>query len=165
MHFSLILLRHLTLYRIMNSCLSFGKLESLASYGIGLEHIFPNREHYVVVENAKSSLLPVVSGVPQGSILGPLLFLIYIDDLPVHIVHSESYLFADDVKLFKSICDSNSLQQMSVHLSSLNDWCKTWKLKLNCRKCAHLRFSFSRKSKELCEPAMYSVGSSCSYCH
>ena len=104
-----------------------------------------------------TSLLPVKSGVPQGSILGPLLFLIYIDDLPVRIANSECYLFANDVKIFKSIIESNSPQLLSSDLASLNDWCDTWKLKLNERKCAHLCFSFSRRSTAMNE---YAVGDS-----
>ena len=119
-----------------------------------------NREHYVSVDDAGSSLLPVKSGVPQGSILGPLLFLIYIDDLPVRIANSECYLFADDVKIFKSIIESNSPQLLSSDLSSLNDWCDIWKLKLNERKCAHLCFSFSHRSTAMTEPAQYTVGDS-----
>ena len=105
---------------------------------VSLQTYLSNREHYVSVDDAGSSLLPVKSGVPQGSILGPLLFLIYIDDLPVRIANSECYLFADDVKIFKSIIESNSPQLLSSDLSSLNDWCDIWKLKLNERKCAHL---------------------------
>ena len=119
-----------------------------------------NREHYVSVDDAGSSLLLVKSGVPQGSILGPLLFLIYIDDLPVRIANSECYLFADDVKIFKSIIESNSPQLLSSDLSSLNDWCDIWKLKLNERKCAHLCFSFSHRSTAMTEPAQYTVGDS-----
>ena len=71
------------------------------------------------MDDAGSSLLFVKSGVPQGSILGPLLFL---DDLPVRIANSECYLFADDVKILKSIIESNSPQLLSSDLSSLNDW-------------------------------------------
>ena len=61
----------------------------------------------------------------------------------MRIANSECYLFADDVKIFKSIIESNSPLLLSSDLSSLNDWCDIWKLKLNERKCAHLCFSFS----------------------
>ena len=92
---------------------------------------------YVQVDDARSSSLPVKLGVPQG-ILAPLLFLIYINDLPEHITHSECYLAAD--------------------LSSLKDWCSAWKLKLNGRKCAHLSFTFSHKSSMFTDITRYSVG-------
>ena len=61
------------------------------------------------IEDTKSDLLPVISGVPQGSILGPLLFLAYINDMPDVISHSDLLLFADDAKCLKMIeCEDDS---------------------------------------------------------
>ena len=81
------------------------------------------RLHYVQIDQTSSSLLPVKSGVPQGSILGPLLFLIYINDLPTCIDYSTCYLFADDVKLLKSIYSLNDCSLLQQDLSSLQHWC------------------------------------------
>ena len=71
-----------------------------------------HRQHYVHLDNASSALLPVKSGVPQGSILGPLLFLIYINDLPECINYASCRSFADDAKLLKSIVTSNDCTQL-----------------------------------------------------
>ena len=60
-----------------------------------------NRFQYVSVNNYYSQLLPVESGVPQGSILGPLLFVVYVNDLPDTVLHSKILLFADDTKCFR----------------------------------------------------------------
>ena len=62
-----------------------------------------NRFQYVSVNNHYSQLLPVESGVPQGSILGPLLFVVYVNDLPDTVLHSKMLLFADDTKCFRQI--------------------------------------------------------------
>ena len=99
------------------------------------------RRHFVSVDGANSSSLPVLSGVPQGSILGPLLFLIYINDLPTSIQHSSCYLFADDTKFIKAISSFNDCLLLQQDISSVQTWCRTWNLPLNTGKCNALRFA------------------------
>ena len=80
------------------------------------------RQCYVHIDNTSSPLLPVKSGVPQGSILGPLSFLIYINDLPECINYASSCsccLFADDSKVLKSIFTTNDCSQLQTDLTSL----------------------------------------------
>ena len=99
----------------------------------------------------------MLSGVPQGSIVGPLLFLVYINDLPNNIDYASIYLFADDTKFIKSILanlasTSDPLLQSDIDL--LVAWCKVWKLSLNAVKCAAIRFSLSPKTPL---PSVYKV--------
>ena len=69
-------------------------------------------------------MLPVKSGVPQGSILGPILFLVYINDLPDCIQNSKCFLFADDTKLLKSFRDTRDEILMQDDLNALSLWCE-----------------------------------------
>ena len=83
----------------------FDLLKKVALIGIGgcmLEVLYvylKNRKQFVRVDNISSKVLEVTSGVPQGSLLGPLLFCIFINDLPEVLKFSEPYIFADDLKL------------------------------------------------------------------
>ena len=69
-----------------------------------IEQFLTDRTQQVAVENKFSALTPVISGVPQGSVLGPLLFLLFINDLPISI-DSPVKLYADDVLMYRSIND------------------------------------------------------------
>jgi len=106
------------------------------------------RYHYVTIDGASSPLLPAISGVPQGRILGPLLFLIYINDLPECIYYVTCYLFADDTKLLKAVTNLNDELQLQQDLNTLNSWCKEWKLDLNIDKCSTLRLALSNRSTQ-----------------
>ena len=101
-----------------------------------------NRYHYTVIDNTSSNRLPVISGVPQGSILGPLLFLIYINDLPSCLHYSTTYLFADDSKLIFAVSQFSTTSLQS-DIDSLHQWCTKWNLTLNTSKCICMRFTLS----------------------
>ena len=93
------------------------------------------RKQTVVLEGETSNSIPVTSGVPQGSVLGPILFLVYINDLPESIT-SQVRLFADDTAIYLTIndrqTDNTTLQK---DLDTLQDWSKQWDMSFNPTKC------------------------------
>ena len=99
------------------------------------------RLQYVSVGQSVSSCLPVVSGVPQGSILGPLLFLIFINDLPTSLETSMVFLYADDAKCVLPISSKSDCIYLQNDLTRLLEWCTRWNLTLNEEKCSAMHFS------------------------
>ena len=99
-----------------------------------------DRKQRVIVDGEVSSWLPVTSGVPQGSILGPLLFIIYINDLPSILKSSTPYLFADDTKCCSRVLSLNDAVFLQADLDSLNEWCQDNDLSFNASKSCLLRF-------------------------
>ena len=88
-----------------------------------------------------SNILRVDCGVPQGSVLGPLLFIIYTNDLPNAIKHSKCILFADDTTIFYSTKHLDELyDNISFDLNTLSDWFKANKLSLNVNKTNYMIF-------------------------
>ena len=99
-----------------------------------------NRIQFVSIGHSTSSTLPVISGVPQGSILGPVLFLIFINDLPSTLLSTKMLLFADDAKCIMPISSLQDCINLQTDLSRLCEWCTTWNLSLNEEKCYAFHF-------------------------
>lgn len=95
----------------------------------------------VVVENEKSKPFLAHSGVPQGSVLGPLFFNIFINDLSENIKYSRLYLFADDLKLTKEITCMEDSRLLQDDIDNLQHWCTSNKMLLNASKCHHIKFT------------------------
>ena len=98
-----------------------------------------------MLEGKKSSTTNVTSGVPQGTVLGPLLFLIIINDLP-ECVSSSIRLYADDALLYRSIKSHDDIDALHRDLASVQEWEKTWLMSFNADKCEVLRISNKRKN-------------------
>ena len=115
-------------------------MNKLQSYGISghiqrwIKSFLTGRSQFVKVNDEISECLPVISGVPQGSVLGPLLFIIFINDLP-EIVTSSIYLFADDTKLMRKITSKHEADALQKDIDALEAWAKKWLLKFNIDKC------------------------------
>ena len=88
-----------------------------------------DRYQRVTLDGCTSGWLSVKSGVPQGSILGPLLFLLYINDLPTAINYNNVALFADDTKFYSQVSNINSCLNIQKDLDSLYEWSLKWQLK------------------------------------
>lgn len=104
------------------------------------------RKQYVEVGAGCSEMLDVTSGVPQGSILGPLLFLIYVNDIVSIVAPGMSIrLFADDCALFKEVTCPSDQVALNLSLKSIQDWCDQWKMSLNLEKTVFLRITNKKK--------------------
>ena len=92
------------------------------------------RSQCVIVNGESSDWIHVPSGVPQGSILGPLLFLLFINDLP-NVSASTTALFADDAKCFRTIVNENDCVSLQQDLDNFYEWSVAWKMNFNPVKC------------------------------
>ena len=110
-----------------------------------LNNYLCDRQQRVVVEGKMSPYLPVISGVPQGSILGPLLFLLFINDLPTYVSErSKMALYADDAKLYRQINSYNDTLELQSDLEHVYNWSLIWNLKFNLKKCSVVTFTRKR---------------------
>ena len=94
-----------------------------------------NRKQSVKINGVLSREITVTSGVPQGSHLGPLLFLIFINDLATLLKDCQFLLYADDLKIFRKVTSTNDCLLLQSEINKLTDWCKNNKMELNISKC------------------------------
>ena len=102
----------------------------------------------MVLNGNVSSWLYVISGVPQGSILGPLLFLIFINDID----KGKLLKFADDTKLVGTVCTEVELEQLRTDLKLLYSWSIDWQMIFNTDKCKAVHFGYNNTAAD------YSLG-------
>ena len=130
----------------------FELVQKVSNIGVGgclLEIIIDyldNRKQFVRVDNTRSETLDVTSGVPQGSLLGPLLFCIFINDLPDVLVFSDPFIFADDLKI---LAVKKTFWQVQNDLNGIEQWVNENKMKLAMDKCAKLSIRGQTQNYEL----------------
>ena len=96
-----------------------------------------DRKQQVLLEGAHSNRADVLSGVPQGTILGPLLVLAYINDLPDSLRSSDVRLFADDSLLYRTVNGAKDNSLLQEDLTALEEWERIWQMSFNPSKCSY----------------------------
>jgi hypothetical protein len=123
-----------------------------------LDSFLCGRKQQVVLSGARSSWLPVSSGVPQGSVAGPMLFSIFINDISLNITPGSTInTFADDCILYRPIMGPGDCRTLQKDLDSLSQWSRKWLLKFNVSKCAHLRISLRAQNDQVISAPIYTL--------
>ena len=123
-------------------------LSKLHGYGIRnnvlkwIEDFLSNRTQYVSINQKESDPTEVSSGVPQGSVLGPSLFIYFINDLP-SVIKSLAKIFADDTKAFSKISSDEDRHNLQLSLDACAVWSDTWLLRFNGSKCKVLHLGYN----------------------
>ena len=127
-------------------------LLKLNRYGIdGQLHLWfrnflTNRKQRVLIRGSYSVWSPVICDVPLGSILGPVMFLIYVNDIP-DIITSAAKLFADDTKIYSQINNVKDFIALQIDLTTLDLWADRWQMKFNPTKCEVMRISHNKDKR------------------
>ena len=127
-------------------------LKKLEHYGINesvkrlIHSYLTDRLQFVEFNSYKSTYLPISTGVPQGSVLGPLLFLIYINDLPLVSNIFSMLMYADDTTLHCNIDQYVNEDVINVELAKLSEWLGANKLALNISKTKFMVFHTSNRA-------------------
>ena len=126
-------------------------LHKLKMYNIGgkyrqwLESFLIGRKQTVKINGESSDSRPVTSGIPQGSVMGPVLFVLYINDLPDSLKHnSEVYLYADDTKIFRDIKDDSDSLKLQEDIYEMHAWSEKWLLRFHPDKTKRMRIGKSK---------------------
>ena len=109
-----------------------------------IQSFLADRSQKVIMEGQSSASAPVTSGVPQGTVLGPLLFLVYINDLPSK-VQSTARLFADDCLLYRTIKSNQDSDILQQDLDNLQKWESDWLMHFN-PDCEVIRITNNRRT-------------------
>lgn len=97
----------------------------------------------MVLEGQTSSPLDVLSGVPQGTVLGPLLFLVYINDLP-KCKNSDARLFADDCLIYRQIWNQRDAANIQDDLTALEEWEWRWQMSFHPKNCTVIQINLQQ---------------------
>ncbi len=125
-------------------------LHKLQYYGIKGQNLawitsfLQNRRQRVVLDGSFSDETDVLSGVPQGTVLGPVLFLCFINDIAEKL-NSDIRLFADDALLFREVESEDDAAELQRDLNSLQDWAREWQMEFNAKKCYVLHITNKRR--------------------
>lgn len=129
-------------------------LHKLRGYGLGDKTVkwysafLTNRKQRVVINGTSSFEAEVSSGVPQGSVSGPVLFILYINDLLDGIKVNKAY-FADDGTIFHKIVSKEDQEKLNKELEEVRNWCEKWKMEVNWDKTHLIRFTKRREGNAL----------------
>ena len=135
--------------------ITMNKIQALGINGRLAEwiHCFlTQRKQQVVVNSAKSSAREVISGVPQGSVLGPLIFLILIGDIDKNIATSFLSSFADDTRIGREVDCETDAESLQCDLNSVYDWCRENNMSFNSDKFEFMSYLSNANNAEFHNP-------------
>ena len=127
--------------------------------GVWIGKFLLDRKQQVKVNGSLSELISVLSGVPQGSILGPLLFIIFINDIYDRSKHSKISSYADDTKMSKKVRSEADKQLLQQDLDNIYDWTNENMMKFNSDKLEYISFTSSVPDSDYVSPYCTSEGS------
>ena len=141
--------------RLIHKLKMYGIHDNVLSW---ITDFLSNRSHYVTVNNSSSDSVPVTSGVPQGSVLGPVLFIYYINDMP-EVTDQDLAIFADDTKgsgeveptddeSSDGVGTTDGVSDLQKCINDLTEWSNMWLLKFNGPKCGSLHMGASNEKHD-----------------